>query len=363
MTEAIIAASISGFPRATAQLLQLTVVAASSISPSPKPRSTESGESTRDFRALSVHYCLAGMASSSAWLCSQWRFATPTQRLPASTRMPLSLPPSLPRATTSAASPPCSACRHNNGLEQRPVARAACAGENGSRDEEGSSPWAIKGYFTKQHRREIDAMGSIVQSPDNVSEPLGWTEEAKLTLALQVVARERDMPEAQVTQKFSTLCMLLPDLPRVKVANLIRASVNAADAAETLLVLREALPHANVSKLVAGHPELLQLGVPQLCDNLACVSDTLSRSGCPPEEWQALLEQAPYLADPCQLQATMGEIARLFGAAAAGEGQAARLLIMQPDLALSCEGLIKIPNNDPGDTYLTGEALPFRADS
>jgi len=216
-------------------------------------------------------------------------------------------------------------------------------------------PWSISTYFTKKTARQTDELGNFV-GQTQVAEPPGWHADSKLALAVQIVSRELAMPEPEAWRRLQLLKSLLPDLAErrssLKAADLVRLSADVSQIAEALLVLREALPHANVSKLVAGHPELLQLGVPQLYNNLACVSDTLSRSGCPPEEWQALLEQAPYLADPHQLQATLGEIAKLFGAAAAGEGQAACLLVRQPWLALSLQGLQHQARGDRDTEYM-----------
>jgi hypothetical protein len=47
-------------------------------------------------------------------------------------------------------------------------------------------PWEIASYFTKQLERRTNALGEIIQDPDTVAEPVAWTPDAKMRLAVQV---------------------------------------------------------------------------------------------------------------------------------------------------------------------------------
>jgi len=49
--------------------------------------------------------------------------------------------------------------------------------------------WSIISYYTKKLQRQTDALGEIIQSPDTIAEPLNWTGDAKLQLAMQGRAR------------------------------------------------------------------------------------------------------------------------------------------------------------------------------
>ncbi|KAG1677651.1 hypothetical protein FOA52_010433 [Chlamydomonas sp. UWO 241] len=191
---------------------------------------------------------------------------------------------------------------------------------------------------------------------ENVAEPLGWNDATKLQLAMQDVAKEKGLSEAVVFTKFRLLCAMLPDLPSSKVADLVRASLHAEDIGDELMLLRGCFPHANVSRLVAGNPGLLTMGLCELGDNLARVCELMEASRTQPREWQALLQHAPHLCDAQRLEATLAEVSRVYGERADGEGGPAALLVYQPDLALTCEDLSQVPSNGPGHAYPIDEA-------
>lgn len=214
-------------------------------------------------------------------------------------------------------------------------------------NEDPQTLWSITPYFTKQKERRLNELGEIEESPDSVAEPFGWTQDAKMQLAVQVVSREVGRPMKEVSQQLELLKSLLPDLEThvaaLKAADLVRLSCDLEATAEKLLVLREALPAANISRIVAGNLPLLGLDKTHLKSNLHEVASMLAPYALP-VHWQSLLEQAPFLVDPSQLRATLSEIERLFGSRSAAD--TATLLIRSPELALSCQDLQPQGGND-----------------
>jgi hypothetical protein len=124
----------------------------------------------------------------------------------------------------------------------------------------------------------------------------------------------------------------------------VRLAVRASEVADKLLLLRELLPQANVSALVAARPALLLAPAAQL------------RAGCQralallgsPEAASRVLQQAPELLDPPALERVLGEVRRLFGAAQ----DPAVLLARDPSLALSCQGLRGQSRGERDEQYL-----------
>lgn len=80
-----------------------------------------------------------------------------------------------------------------------------------------------------------------------------------------------------MAQRVQLLFSLLPDLgdhiASLKPAELVKLSMNLTDVAEKLLLLRDALPTANLSRVLAGNWGLLRLSWEQLRSNLQQVRD------------------------------------------------------------------------------------------
>jgi hypothetical protein len=47
-------------------------------------------------------------------------------------------------------------------------------------------PWQLAAYHSKKRLRVADKLGNLLNTPDTLLEPPAWTQDAKLTLALQV---------------------------------------------------------------------------------------------------------------------------------------------------------------------------------
>ncbi len=112
------------------------------------------------------------------------------------------------------------------------VCRVATAAPDGPTEDaastSGSSPWQLNPYYTKKLERRTDALGNVRQDPSLVAEPLNWTADTKLSLAIRVVAKEAGVDEGVVRERVRLFQAVLPDggLERggVKLAELVRWS-------------------------------------------------------------------------------------------------------------------------------------------
>lgn len=96
------------------------------------------------------------------------------------------------------------------------------------------------------------------------------------------------------------------------------AAASGGDIMTALLALRSALPAANVSRMVATHPRLLRASAEQLRSSLGQAAALLGGEGSGVDDWQALLERAPFLLQPDVLQAALEDCGSLFPGQPAG---------------------------------------------
>lgn len=192
-----------------------------------------------------------------------------------------------------------------------------CRAQDEAASGDSSAPWNIGSYYTKQKERALDDVGQSVELPDNTEEPVGWNADSKLRLAdqvsdgkcaaqaprfplnsqctqrpcvgakaaatcpactaTQIVSRDAVQSEHAVAQRVQLLFSLLPDLgdhiASLQPAELVELSMDLTDVAEKLLLLRDALPTANLSRVLAGNCGLLRLSWEQLRSNLQQVRD------------------------------------------------------------------------------------------
>lgn len=139
---------------------------------------------------------------------------------------------------------------------------AEFGGKGGGKGEEKKGPWSIGLYHTKRKTFATTPLGDIPdESYDTVTEPVGWTPDAKLALAIECVARELEVEEEFVRKRLEVLQKLVPDLKKklkvMKVGDLARLAVKVPDIANKLLTLKEIFPQANISHMVSNKPELL----------------------------------------------------------------------------------------------------------
>jgi len=124
------------------------------------------------------------------------------------------------------------------------------------------APWMVGTYYTRRKVRETK-LGQISGMEDrgDVSDPIGWDEDAKIRLAVTCVAKELGLSEKFVQKKTTLLQKLVPDLkPKLstmKVADLARLATMVHDVPSQLLALRDIFPTANISRLVSQRPTIL----------------------------------------------------------------------------------------------------------
>ncbi|GLC44996.1 hypothetical protein PLESTB_001745400 [Pleodorina starrii] len=213
--------------------------------------------------------------------------------------------------------------RYNGVLVRSSISWAKCTRPNrllapsarASKENAGELPWATVDYYTKKRERLKDEFGNLIHNERTIKEPAAWTQDAKMALAIQVVARETpDVSEEELRVNLLQLQTLLPDLkpgPTAKHADVVRVAARLGTAAENLLVLRDELPDLNVSHLCAGCPQLL-LGPPEQL--AADVRQTKALLGpCGPAAFRQLLGEYPQLLRPANATALLDEVARLFG--------------------------------------------------
>ncbi|GLI62791.1 hypothetical protein VaNZ11_005539 [Volvox africanus] len=204
-------------------------------------------------------------------------------------------------------------------------------------------PWVTVNYYTKKQERLKDKHGNLIHNERTIKEPPAWTRDAKMALAIQVVAREApNTTEEELRNKLQQLQVLVPDLkpgPTSKHADLVRVAARLDKAAEIMLILRKEFPYLNLSRLAAAWPQLLLADLESLA---ADVKETKAVLGtCGPAVFRELLEEFPHLLVPSNATALLDNIARLFdtndtdeeGGRELGWARAVKMLETQPFLA------------------------------
>lgn len=181
---------------------------------------------------------------------------------------------------------------------------------------------------------------------------------------MQVVARELGVDASEVASKLELLQTLVPDLSpslgSLKPAELARLAASLDDGvAQRLILLRDALPSANISAVVASNRALLTEDTETVARWIAEVKALLGVAsgggGDNGAALDALIEASPMLLQPEALQQVLAEVQRLFGSA-----EPAALLLAQPDLAHLCQSLRQQSRGERDADYL---ASIFRASS
>ncbi|KAF8072727.1 hypothetical protein HT031_000387 [Scenedesmus sp. PABB004] len=211
----------------------------------------------------------------------------------------------------------------------------------------GDQPWSIGSYHTKKLARPTDSLGNFVRSGDGADTADLFSGEAKLLLAVRVVARDAGVAEGELLGRVQALAAVLPDidgLAALRPGDVARLTQRVDDVAAKLLALRQAFPRADVARLLTACGPLLLLGLRDFTERLA-EAQALLAGACDPCR---LLDAAPQLLDPAVLQAVLDDLARLFGDAA----EPLQLLERDPGLALSCQSLQGQARGDRDAAYL-----------
>ncbi|KAL4420606.1 hypothetical protein ABPG75_010288 [Micractinium tetrahymenae] len=139
------------------------------------------------------------------------------------------------------------------------------------------APWSLSNYYTKKLSRQTDSLGNILSSADTIAAAPGWTPDAQLRLAADVLSAELHRDAVELLEQVRQLQALLPgmesSLQRMKPAELVRMATQLEQISQQLLTLRRLLPTADVAAVVAAHPPLLRMGQEELGAALARVRE------------------------------------------------------------------------------------------
>lgn len=223
-------------------------------------------------------------------------------------------------------------------------------------DERGEA-WTISTYYSKKKRREMDALGNMVDRHENLAEPFFWDENAKLDLAIRQVSQEFDMTPDALRQRIKKLKKLVPDLSdtvlsgSLKLVDFVRMAVDLRDIAVKLTQLKLALPGANVSAMICQVPGILAKPADVLSENVHRLRVLLSNMDDP----DRFIESHPQvMLDETSVELAIKETKRLFGKHA----NPARILECNPDLLYSSQDLRGLSRGERDSGYLDDTLLP-----
>lgn len=177
---------------------------------------------------------------------------------------------------------------------------------------------------------------------------LDWDLSAQRQLLKIVAAEELGISSDELTARIQQLGTLIPDLTTkldvMKADLLVKLLSDPDELSQKLVVLREALPHANISDLVTRFPYLV-------ADNtLAAIQMKIEKmaEALPEVDLPTLICKEPRLFD-ADLPKVLEDIKRLMGS----EVDPVSVLISQPEIILTMEesGLTSaIDINEPTDS-------------
>lgn len=227
------------------------------------------------------------------------------------------------------------ACATPSSSEDGASTESSSSGSSSPSSRSSGSPWSDKIglYYTKRKTHKTGPLGEIAdESYEDVLDPAGWNDDAKMSLAMRCVADELGATEEFVASRVAQLQTLVPDLtPKLetmKVADIARLAMKVPDLPSRLLALRETFPTANISLLASRRPGIL-LEDPR---DVAAVADRLRHLLAPSsgEDVDSAVERNPTFLEVSQVETALSEIRRLMP-----NKDAARMLIASPDMLFS----------------------------
>lgn len=66
-----------------------------------------------------------------------------------------------------------------------------------------AAPWSLSNYYTKKLARQMDSLGNIVSSAETVAASPGWTADAQLRLAAEVLSAELQQDASELLHQAS----------------------------------------------------------------------------------------------------------------------------------------------------------------
>ncbi|WIA20357.1 hypothetical protein OEZ85_006188 [Tetradesmus obliquus] len=186
-----------------------------------------------------------------------------------------------------------------------------------------------------------------------------WSDANKCRLVALVAAQQLAIPMADMEQRLEALMLLLPDLAgtifKLQPGLLAGLTSDLAVTSSRLLALRELLPAANVSRVVAERPQLLLQDSSEVQQAVEVLQQLLHV-----ERVDKLVEAQPLLlVTPC-VEEVLADIRRLLPGR-----DAEQLLAADPDWVLRVQRgqrwLGQHPDSDPGELISWTPPVPEAA--
>lgn len=157
--------------------------------------------------------------------------------------------------------------------------------------------WRVGRYRSKRKEHLVNELGDIVaeeRSGSNIAEHVGWDDAGKLRFCVATVARELDLDEDEVGKRLVNLFTLVPGMESrigdLKMVDVVRMTARVPDVAVAMVRLRDLLPEANLSKMVAARPSLLLEDFDELARKIGEL-----RACAPRLRWDMILSDFPHL--------------------------------------------------------------------
>lgn len=197
--------------------------------------------------------------------------------------------------------------------------------------------WRVGRYRSKRKEHLVNELGDIVaeeRSGSNIAEHVGWDDAGKLRFCVATVARELDLDEDEVGKRLVNLFTLVPGMESrigdLKMVDVVRMTARVPDVAVAMVRLRDLLPEANLSKMVAARPSLLLEDFDELARKIGEL-----RECAPRLRWDMILSDFPHL---WEVRDMRGSVNLLKEKLAIEDDEAlTKLLGGQPELLLSVQ--------------------------
>ncbi|GMH45605.1 hypothetical protein BSKO_13562 [Bryopsis sp. KO-2023] len=209
-------------------------------------------------------------------------------------------------------------------------------------------PWTVGKYYTKKLERRTNKLGEILQTPETIAEPIGWNDNAKLELSVELVSRETGVPIDEVKSRVRQLQEILPDFGErhLKTVEKVKLALDIESVIRRVIRLKEMLPNVDASALVLKRPSLLSQDSEIVQKDLDTARKLLADAGGV-ENFENLVEVEPSILNVELLDHTLRELERLF----LGK-KSAKLLESNPQWIWKLQSLTSQSRGDRDEAYV-----------